>query len=369
MKVSLKRILALMIKEFHQISRDPGNIGISVVLPAILLILFGYGMSMDVKNIKIAFHSPAPSQLTESLAGRFMLSPYFTFHRTTSWQEAELLLRQQKVNAIISVQSDFDSRVLNDDGKVQLILNGVESNQARLISNYVQGVFSAWIAGETGYSPGLVNIQYRARYNAEANSHYYLVPGVIVIIMTIIGAMLTALVMAREYERGTLESLFTTPVTSGEILIAKSATNFLLGMVSLTISICFALFVFQVPLRGSLPVLLGVSSLYLTVAMGLGLVISTASKNQFIACQLALLGTFLPAMMLSGFLFDIMSMPAVIRAFTWLVPAKYYVSLMQTIFLAGDIPSVILPAAGVLALFAIVLMTIARLKTPKTLDT
>lgn len=368
MKASLKRIMALIIKELHQISRDPGNIGIAVVLPTILLILFGYGMSMDVKNIKIAFYSQAPSQQTEALAGKFKLSPYFTFQRTTSWQEAEQLLRSQKVNAILSVQSNFDSRVLNDNGKVQLILNGVESNQARLINNYVQGVFTSWLAGETGLSPGLINVQYRARFNAEANSHYYLVPGVIVIIMTIIGALLTALVMAREYERGTLEGLFATPVTSGEILIAKASTNFLLGMVSLAISLCFALFLFHVPLRGSLIILLGVSALYLTVALGLGLVISTASRNQFVACQLALVGTFLPAMMLSGFLFDILSMPPFVQAITWVIPARYYVSLMQTVFLAGDITAVILPATGVLAAFAIVLMTIARLKTPKTLD-
>ena len=202
----------------------------------------------------------------------------------------------------------------------------------------------------------------------DSDSHYYLVPGVIVTIMTMIGALLTSLVMAREYERGTLESLFVTPVGSGEILTAKAATNFLLGMVSLAISMVFAAFVFDIPIRGSLLLLLAVSALFLIVALGLGLVISTATKNQFLACQFAIMGTFMPALMLSGFLYDILNMPPAVRAVTYLIPARYYVTLLQTLFLAGDIPSVIIPCCITLGVFAVVLMSIARLKAPKSLE-
>ena len=200
------------------------------------------------------------------------------------------------------------------------------------------------------------------------DSHYYLVPGVIVTIMTMIGALLTSLVMAREYERGTLESLFVTPVGSGEILAAKAATNFLLGMVSLAISMIFAAFVFGIPIRGSLTLLLAVSALFLIVALGLGLVISTAAKNQFLACQFAIMGTFMPALMLSGFLYDILNMPPAVRAITCIIPARYYVTLLQTLFLAGDIPSVIIPCCITLGVFAVALMGIARLKAPKSLE-
>ena len=182
--------------------------------------------------------------------------------------------------------------------------------------------------------------------------------------MTMIGALLTSLVMAREYERGTLESLFVTPVGSGEILAAKAATNFLLGMVSLAISMLFAAFVFGIPIRGSLTLLLAVSALFLIVALGLGLVISTATKNQFLACQFAIMGT----LMLSGFLYDILNMPPAVRAITCIIPARYYVTLLQTLFLAGDIPSVIIPCCITLGVFAVVLMGIARMKAPKSLE-
>ena len=212
----------------------------------------------------------------------------------------------------------------------------------------------------------MLDVQTRTRFNEANDSHYYLVPGVIVTIMTMIGALLTSLVMAREYERGTLESLFVTPVGSGEILTAKAATNFLLGMVSLAISMIFAAFVFDIPIRGSLTLLLAVSALFLIVA--LGLVISTATKNQFLACQFAIMGTFMPALMLSGFLYDILNMPPAVRALTYMIPARYYVTLLQTLFLAGDIPSVIIPCCITLGVFAVVLMGIARLKAPKSLE-
>ena len=252
--------------------------------------------------------------------------------------------------------------------KVQIVVNGVNANQATLIRNYLQAVVGSWAASLNGQAAPVLDVQTRTRFNEANDSHYYLVPGVIVTIMTMIGALLTSLVMAREYERGTLESLFVTPVGSGEILTAKAATNFLLGMVSLAISMIFAAFVFDIPIRGSLILLLAVSALFLIVALGLGLVISTATKNQFLACQFAIMGTFMPALMLSGFLYDILNMPSAVRAITYIIPARYYVTLLQTLFLAGDIPSVIIPCCITLGVFAVVLMGIARLKAPKSLE-
>ena len=359
MTASLKRIGALIVKELHQVVRDPGNIGIAVILPAVLLLLFGYGMSMDIKNVRIAYLAvPASSQSTD-LETRLTLSRYFQTSRVFSTREAD---------AFIALQSDAPDTLHHGITKVQIVVNGVNANQATLIRNYLQAVVASWAASLNGQAAPVLNVQTRARFNEANDSHYYLVPGVIVTIMTMIGALLTSLVMAREYERGTLESLFVTPVGSGEILAAKAATNFLLGMVSLAISMIFAAFVFGIPIRGSLTLLLAVSALFLIVALGLGLVISTAAKNQFLACQFAIMGTFMPALMLSGFLYDILNMPPAVRAITCIIPARYYVTLLQTLFLAGDIPSVIIPCCITLGVFAVALMGIARLKAPKSLE-
>lgn len=366
MTASLKRIGALIIKELHQITRDPGSIGIAVILPAVLLILFGYGMSMDVKNVRVAYLAVPVSARTADLETRLTLSRYFHTQRVFSSHEAEEKLRTHEADAFIALQSNAADTLNGGTTKIQIVVNGVNANQATLIRNYLQAVVAAWAANDER-APA-IDVQTRSRFNEANDSHYYLVPGVIVTIMTMIGALLTSLVMAREYERGTLESLFVTPVRSGEILTAKAATNFLLGMVSLTIAMVFAAFVFDIPIRGSLTLLLTVSALFLIVALGLGLVISTATKNQFLACQFAIMGTFMPALMLSGFLYDILNMPPAVRAITYLIPARYYVTLLQTLFLAGNITSVIIPCCITLGVFALALMTIARLKAPKSLE-
>ena len=368
MTASLKRIGALIVKELHQVVRDPGNVGIAVILPAVLLLLFGYGMSMDIKNVRIAYLAVPASSHSTDLETRLTLSRYFQTTRVFSTREAEEKLRTHEADAFIALQSNAPDTLHNGITKVQIVVNGVNANQATLIRNYLQAVVGSWASSLGGRTAPVLDVQTRTRFNEANDSHYYLVPGVIVTIMTMIGALLTSLVMAREYERGTLESLFVTPVGSGEILTAKAATNFLLGMVSLAISMIFAAFVFGIPIRGSLTLLLAVSALFLIVALGLGLVISTAAKNQFLACQFAIMGTFMPALMLSGFLYDILNMPPAVPAITCIIPARYYVTLLQTLFLAGDIPSVIIPCCITLGVFAVALMGIARLKAPKSLE-
>jgi ABC-2 type transport system permease protein len=189
----------------------------------------------------------------------------------------------------------------------------------------------------------------------------------IVLIMTLIGALLTALVMAREWERGTIEALFVTPVRTDEILLGKTIPYFILGMIGLALCLVAAKLLFHVPFRGSITVLAGASMLYLLVALSIGLLISSAVKNQFVASQIVLLVSFLPAVMLSGFLFDLRSMPDAVRMMTYVLPARYYVALLQTIFLAGDIWAVILPNAAVLAGMAAALVILTRRVTQKRL--
>ena len=255
---------------------------------------------------------------------------------------------------------------------MQVLVHGTDANLARIIQGYAQGAIGQAIArrsaeGAPVAGAGPVVLQSRVWFNEAKDSHYFLVPGLIVLIMTLIGAFLTALVMAREWERGTLEAIFVTPVHAGEILLGKIIPYFAMGMIGLALCVVAARVLFDVPLRGSLLVLTGVSSLYLLVALGIGLFASSATRSQFIASQIALLATFLPAMLLSGFLFDIRSMPVFLQWITVILPARYFVTLLQTIFLAGDLWGVILPNAAVLALMAAVLIGLARAATRKKL--
>ena len=205
-------------------------------------------------------------------------------------------------------------------------------------------------------------------FNESNDSHYFLVPGLIVLVMTIIGAFLTAMVIAREWERGTLEALFVTPMRAGEFLLSKLIPYFGLGMIGFVLCLVAGQFLFHVPLRGSLLLLFLASMIYLLVALGIGLLVSTLVKSQFLASQLAMTLTFLPAMMLSGFLYDLRSMPVFIRGITYALPARYAVSLMQTIYLAGDVPSVLWPNIAVLGAMAAALLVSTRLVTRKRLS-
>ena len=241
-----------------------------------------------------------------------------------------------------------------------------------MVQGYVQGIWAQWLEararaqGRELTTP--VRLQNRVWFNSELRSRDYLVPGLVVVIMTLIGALLTALVVAREWERGTMEALMVTPVAMREILIGKLVPYFLLGMGSMAVSVAMALWLFQVPLRGSFGALVLTSALFLLAALGMGLLISTLAKNQFVAGMAAIVGTFLPAFILSGFIFDINSMPAPIQAITHIVAARYFVSILQTVFLAGDIWPVILPNALALIVMAAIFLGLSRRKSRKRLE-
>jgi len=368
----LRRIIALVVKETRQVLRDPSSIAIGVVMPIILILLFGYGLSLDVKNVPVALVVEDTSPTARELVAGFQLSPYFNAQITHSLPPAERMMLEHSVDAIVRIPADFARHVNEGNAQVQVLLHGGDANRARIIQGYVQGAIQAWNARQAAegktMASGSVAIQSRLWFNDANESHYFLVPGLIVLVMTLIGALLTAMVMAREWERGTLESLFVTPVRSEEILLGKTIPYFLLGMIGLALCIVSAKFLFHVPLRGTLPVLLGASILYVLVALGIGLLISSAVKNQLVASQLAMLATFMPALMLSGFLFDLRSMPTAIRLITYVLPARYYVTLLQTIFLAGNVWGVIVPSMLVLIAMIALLGLGSRAVTRKRLD-
>ena len=371
-RASALRIGALVRKEARQMVRDPSSIAIGIVMPVLLILLFGYGITLDVTHVPVAIVVEDPTPEASEVAAGFELSPYFDARMMTSMARAEQLLLERKLDGIIRIRPDFARNLAFGGAEVQILVHGVDANNARIIQNYAQGAVGQWSARRAGeamtVSAGPVVVQNRMWFNEANESRYFLVPGLIVLIMTLIGALLTALVMAREWERGTIEALFVTPVRTDEILLGKTIPYFALGMIGLALCLLAAKFLFNIPFRGSVIVLTGASMLYLLVALGIGLLISSAVKNQFVASQITLLVSFLPAVMLSGFLFDLRSMPELVRMITYVLPARYYVALLQTIFLAGDIWPVILPNAAVLAGMAAILAFLTRRVTRKRLD-
>jgi ABC-2 type transport system permease protein len=365
------RLWSLVRKESRQVVRDPSSIALGIVLPIVLILLFGYGLSLDVTNAPVAVVLEDPSPDATDLAASFQLSPYFDAQLLTSMPRAQELMLARKVDAIVRIRPDFSRQLSLGEAEVQVLVHGTDANRARIIQTYAQGAVSQWAARRTAEGKqvllGPVTVQNRLWFNEANESRYFLVPGLIVLIMTLIGAFLTSLVVAREWERGTMEALFVTPVRPDEILLGKTIPYFALGMIGLVLCLLGAKFLFHVPFRGSVTLLVGVSMLYLLVALAIGLLISSTVRSQFVASQIALLVTFLPAVMLSGFLFDLRSMPAVVRVITFILPARYYVTLLQTIFLAGDIWAIILPNAAVLAGMAVLFFVLTRRVTQKKL--
>jgi ABC-2 type transport system permease protein len=361
----------LIKKEVRQVVRDPSSIAIGIVMPVVLILLFGYGMSLDVTNVPVALVLEDSSPAATDLAASFELSPYFDAQKTTSMRAAEQWMLARKVDGIVRIRPDFSRRLSRADAEVQVLVHGIDANRARIIQTYAQGAVGVWAARRTAEGKevltGPVQVQSRLWFNEANESRWFLVPGLVVLVMTLIGALLTSLVVAREWERGTIEALFVTPVRPGEILLGKTVPYFVLGMIGLALCLLAAKFLFAVPFRGSVLVLSAVSMLYLLVALALGLLISSALKSQFVASQITLLVTFLPAVMLSGFLFDLRSLPGAVQVITYLLPARYYVTLLQTIFLVGDIWGVIFPNAAVLAAMGVALLWLARRATRKQL--
>jgi ABC-2 type transport system permease protein len=368
----LRRIRALTLKETRQILRDPSSIAIGVVFPLMMILLFGYGLSLDITRVSVAVVEEDVSSDSTALIGAFQLSPYFRVTLIHSMDEAVTLVRARKVDGALLIPSDFTRRLHLGGAQLQILVNGTDPNQARIMQGYAQGPVALWgatRAGATGpLAIGPVVIVDRMWFNEGNDSHYFLVPGLIVLVMTIIGAFLTAMVVAREWERGTLEALFVTPMRAGEFLVSKFLPYFGLGLVGFVLCLLAGKFLFHVPLRGSFPLLCLASMTYLVVALGIGLLISTLVKSQFLASQLAMTLTFLPAMMLSGFLYDLRSMPAFIRGITYALPARYAVTLMQTLYLAGDVRGVVVFNLGVLAAMATALLVATRLATRKQLS-
>ncbi len=367
------RLWGMMRKESLQILRDPSSIAIAFVMPVVLLFLFGYGVSLDAKHIPIGIVIEQPDTATQSLAGAFERSEFFRPLHFDAIQSAQQALDERKIEGIVWLRNNFSASLLaGHEAPIGVIINGVDSNQANITQGYIQGTWLAWLehyAASRGQPLAMpVNLQQRVWFNAALSSQLFLVPGLIAIIMTLIGSLLTAMVVAREWERGTMEALMVTPLRKSELLVGKLAPYFVLGMGGMLFSVALAVWQFGVPLRGSFWLLLVSSALFMLVALAIGLLISIVSKNQFMAGQLAIIVTFLPAFILSGFLFDINSMPGWTQVITYLVPARYFVAIVQTLFLAGDVWPVLLTNMAALFIMLLFFFSLVWRKFRKRLD-
>jgi ABC-2 type transport system permease protein len=340
---------AIMIKEAKQVARDPSSWIIAVVLPLTFLFLFGYGISLDTTVVKIAVVREDDGRDAQDLAAALTHSKWFLVVPAVDRRAGERLLQDQNVKAVVIIPAQFSRLLRAEDtrAQVQVLVDGAEPNTANFVHGYVSAIWSGFLAGRARQLGAPVttpvSVEVRYWYNANAESRWFLIPGSMTVIMTLLGTLLTSLVIAREYERGTLEALYATPLTRGQILIGKTLPYFVLAMMSMAVCVLTALLLFRLPLRGS-PLTLGlVSAAFLVPALGQGLLISVTMRTQMAAAQLGLMTGYLPAMMLSGFLFDINSMPAWLRPVTYLIPARYMNISLQTVFLAGDVWAVLIP--------------------------
>jgi ABC-2 type transport system permease protein len=343
-----RRLRALFVKESLQIVRDPSTLLIAFVLPLILLFLFGYAVNLDTARTHMGLALLDRGEAATSLATAFQHSRWFDMHTSDSVGPLKADLVAGKVRGIVVIPQDFGRQIAAGRGDIEVITDGSLPNTASFIAAYAEGVRANWVGGRVAEQGGglafqPIDLAARFWFNPELTSRYFLVPGSMAIVLTMIGTLLTALVVAREWERGTMEALLATSISMAEFIATKVVPYFLLGLGSALLCTVLAITVFGVPFRGSPWALLLIVSTFMVPALGQGLFISAATKNQFVASQIALLTAFMPALLLSGFLYEISSMPAWIRVLTYAVPVRYLMPPLESVFLAGDIWSLFLP--------------------------
>jgi ABC-2 type transport system permease protein len=377
--MSFTRLLAVARKEVIHILRDSRSLFIVVIMPVTLMLLFGYGVSLDLKGLPVYVLDRDGSQQSQDLLKRFQSSEYFHVARVVDGYPAMTrALDDGSAKMGIVIPWDFSLR-LRSGGPVQVqaLVDATDDNSANVVIGYAQAVVQGysgdvqlnWLeARGQPVQAASVSVDARTWYNEDLESSAFIVPGVLALVMSVIGAFLTSLTIAREWERGSMEQLISTPVSAMEIMLGKLAPYFVLGMFDVLVCALIAIDWFHVPFRGSYATLFVSSALFMVVVLSLGFLISVVAKSQFAASQIALLITFLPAFLLSGFLFSIEQMPVPLQWLTRILPARYYVSVLKKIFLKGT-PTAMLSADLIpLAVFAVVLALIATRAFHKRLE-
>jgi len=362
------RIKAIAKKELIQIRRDPLSLAMAFLMPVILLFLFGYAITLDVNNLKTVVYDLDKSSLSRELILEFKESGYFTIIAyVDKCKDIDKYLDSGNAHAAISIPQDFSEHIRKvGNAELQVIVDGSDSNTATIALGYISAIselYSQRIKGAR-ISP-LIDPRVRVWYNPELKSRNFIIPGLIAVIMAVIAALLTSLTIAREWERGTMEQLISTPVKTPELILGKLIPYFMIGFTDVVISVLMTIFLFEVPLKGNLFLLLMLSSIFLFGGLSLGILISIAAKSQLVASQISMVVTFLPAFLLSGFMYAISNMPKPLQMLTYIIPARYFVSILKGIFLKGSTLKFLIFEALLLTVFGLAVFALANRKFKK----
>ena len=368
----MKILVALIKKEFLQIFRDPSSIIISFVLPLLCILIYMYGINLDTTSVTIGIKNDDTNSQIQTLIKSFGNGKYV---KSVVYDNKEDLTRdiaRSKIKGAVFIPEDFSQKLSKGIvADILIVTDGSEVNTANYVYGYSTSIINGWFASSkyaVKTNKELINIQSRVWYNQELNSHYFILPGSIAITMTLIGILLTALVIAREWERGTMESLLSTRIKKVHIVLSKYIPYFILGMLSMAFNVLLCVYIFSIPFRGSMFVLFSVSGLFLFTCLGIGLLISTIVKNQFLASLIAISLGFLPSLLLSGLMFPINSMPKIFQYLTMILPPRYFVSFIESEFMAGTIYQIVLANSlylsflGIILFVAVIGKTIMRLE-------
>lgn len=372
------RIWAVARKEFIHVFRDPRSLAMAIAIPMLLLVLFGYALKLDVGDVPIVIWDRSESHASREFISRFDGSVYFSIRDyVRSYPELERAVDSMHALAALVIPEDFARRINSGrSAQVQLIVDGSDSNTATIAIGYADTIAAAYsqdVALREVRRSGARDLQLpadlrpRTWYNQDMESKNYIIPGLIAVIMMVIAALLTSLTVAREWERGTMEQLISTPVKGSELILGKFIPYFVIGMFDVLMSVLMGEFLFNVPLRGSILLLFAMAAIFLTGALSMGMVISILTRGQLLASQLAMVLTFLPSFLLSDFMYAISNMPKPIQMITHLIPARYFVVLLKGIYLKGVGLQILWTEAVLLVVFSVLMVVWANLKFKKKL--
>ncbi len=340
--ISPRRLLAVVRKEFIHISRDPRSLAMAFLMPVILLVLFGYAITMDIKTLDLGVFDQDKTAESRRFVEGFPASGYFRVVRVLDRaDDIDRLLDMNRVHLVLAIPSGFGESVKRGKSvSIQALFDGSDANTATIAMGYAEAIAGRFNASQgVSATPLSVDLRLRVWYNPELKSRWFIIPGLIAVIMGVISALLTSLTVAREWEQGTMEQLISTPIHPVELFLGKITPYFCIGMVDVLLSVAMGVWVFGVPLRGSLMFLLGVAAIFLVGGLGLGILISTIAKSQLVASQAAFVLTLLPAFMLSGFLYSIDNMPQFLQKLTYAIQSRYFVTILKDVFLKGSPPA------------------------------